>query len=113
MTSRRGFFEHIVRMTDDPRKLRAKKIEELRAWAYECAPLEWENEQREEVARTVENKLTYLSDETLQGEGMKKYVESIVRDKEMFFAARRAEEDYVRRNPYVTDDYENNYEENE
>ena len=40
---------------------------------------------------------------------MKKYVESIVRDKEMFYAARRAEDDYVRRNPYR---YEDNYEEN-
>ena len=53
MTSRRGFFEHIVHMTADPRKLRDKRIEELRAWALECAPLEWDNEQREETARTV------------------------------------------------------------
>jgi len=112
MTSRRGFFEHIVHMTADPRKIRDARIAELRAWAYECAPLEWDTDQRDETARIVETKLAYLSDETLRGEGMKKYVESIVRDKEMFYAARRAEEDYVRRNPYQRDNYENDYEEN-
>lgn len=110
MTSRRGFFEHIVRMKDNPGKLREKRIQELRAWALECAPLEWDNDLREDTARLVESKLTYLSDETLQGDGMKKYVESIVRDKEMFYAARRAEDDYVRRNPYTYE--EDNYEEN-
>ena len=113
MTSRRGFFESIVHMTADPRKLRDKRVEELRAWALECAPLEWDTEQREEAARMVETKLTYLSDETLRGDGMKKLVESIVRTKEMFYAARRAEDDYVRRNPYPSEDtYGDNYEEN-
>ena len=97
MTSRRGFFEHLARMAEDPQKVRERRVTELRAWAMECAPLDWDTAQREETARTVEVKLSYLSDDTLAGDNMKKYVENIVRTKEMFYAARRAEEDYLRR----------------
>ena len=104
MTSRRGFFEHFARMTEDPQKVRDRRVEELRAWAIECFPLEWDNEQREETLRSVELKLSYLGDETLTQDNMKKYVENLVRTKEMFYAARRAEEDYVRRNPYPYED---------
>ena len=113
MTSRRGFFEHIVRMTEDPQKLRDRRVAELCAWALECSPLEWDTEQREETARAVETKLLYLSDETLGQDNMKKYVENIVRTKEMFYAARRAEDDYLRRNPIPHDyPYEDDPEEN-
>lgn len=97
MVSRRGFFEKVARLAEDPQKARQQRVEELRAWAMECAPLDWDAEQREETARGVEVKLSYLSDETLRGENMKKYVENIVRTKEMFYAARRAEQDYLRR----------------
>jgi len=99
MTSRRGFFGRIARLAEDPQKARQRRVAELRAWALECAPLEWDSEQREETARAVEVKLSYLSDETLRGENMKKYVENVVRTKEMFYAARRAEQEYLRRNP--------------
>src|SRR5437870_4946799 len=97
MFSRRGFFERIARMAEDPQKIREQRVSELRAWALECAPLDWDSEQREETARAVEVKLSYLSDETLSQDNMKKYVENVVRTKEMFYAARRAEEDYMRR----------------
>lgn len=90
-------------MAEDPQKLREQRVSELRAWALECAPLDWDSEQREETARAVELKLSYLSDDTLRQENMKKYVENIVRTKEMFYAARRAEDDYLRRHGQESD----------
>jgi hypothetical protein len=113
MTSRRGFFERVARLAEDPHKLRERRVSELRAWALECAPLEWESDQREETARAVEVKLSYLSDETLRGDNMKKYVENIVRAKEMFYAARRAEEEYLRRNREESEYHSYPYEDTE
>jgi hypothetical protein len=63
----------------------------------ECASLDWTTNQREDTAQDVERKLSYLSDEALRQENMKKYVENIVRTKEIFYAAQRAEQDYLRR----------------
>jgi hypothetical protein len=97
MFSRRGFFEKLTHLAEDPQKLRARRVAELRAWAMECASLDWDASQREETGQDVERKLSYLSDETLRQENMRKYVENIVRTKEMFYAARRAEQDYARR----------------
>ena len=97
MFSRRGFFERLTHLAEDAQKVRARRVAELRAWAMECASLDWDATQREETAQDVERKLSYLSDATLRQENMKKYVENIVRTKEMFYAAQRAEQDYVRR----------------
>jgi hypothetical protein len=97
MFSRRGFFEYFTHLAENPQKARERRVAELRAWALECASLDWSAEQREETARDVERKLSYLSDESLRQENMKKYVENIVRTKDMFYAAQRAEQDYLRR----------------
>ncbi len=70
---------------------------ELRDRALETAPLEWDADQREETARAIERKLSYLSDDALRQPNIFKYAEQIVRTKEMFYAARRAEEEYLRR----------------
>ncbi|GEM_PF-3692431 len=96
--NRRGFFTRIAHLAEDPQKIRARRVAELRAWALECCPLDWDATKREETAQDIERKLSYLSDETLRGENMKKYVENIVRTKEIFYAAQRAEQDYARRN---------------
>ena len=103
MFSRRGFFERLTHLAEDPQKVRARRVAELRAWALECASLDWDAQQREETAQAVEGKLSYLSDETLAQENMKKYVENIVRTKEMFYAAQRAEQDYLRRHQEDTE----------
>jgi hypothetical protein len=97
MFSRRGFFEKLTHLAEDPQKLRVRRIAELRAWAMECASLDWSADQREETGQDIERKLSYLSDETLRQDNMRKYVENIVRTKEMFYAAQRAEQDYARR----------------
>ncbi len=88
-------------MAEDPQKVREHRVAELRDWAMEAAPLDWSSEQRDETSRAVEVKLSYLSDDVLAGDNMKKYVENIVRTKEMFYAARHAEEDYLRRHGEV------------
>lgn len=109
MTSRRGFFEKLANLGEDPNRARERRIAELREWAMESAPLDWDTEQRDETSRMVEEKLSYLSDETLRQDNMKKYVENIVRTKEMFYAARRAEQDYLRRNGQDEGDEYNSY----
>ena len=93
MFSRRGFFERIARMAEDPQKIREQRVSELRAWALECAPLDWDSEQREETARAVEVKLSYLSDETLSQDNMKKYVENGGRIRGFAVPASRPEAD--------------------
>ena len=97
MFSRREFFERIGRLTEDPQRWREKRVAELCELALETAPLEWGLDQREETARAIERKLSYLGDDALRQPNMRKYVEQIVRTKEMFYAARRAEEEYLRR----------------
>ena len=76
---------------------------ELRDLALDTAPTEWSPDQREETARAIERKLSYLSDDTLRQPNIRKYVEQIVRTKEMFYAARRAEEEYLRRQNQQTE----------
>jgi hypothetical protein len=97
MYSRRGFFERLSNMAQDREVWRRKRVSELRALALEAAPLDWTDEQREETGRALELKLSYMTDEGLREPGIRKYVEGIVRTKEMFYAAQRAEDDYLRR----------------
>lgn len=97
MFSRRDFFGWFGRIAENPQVWREKRVAELRALALETAPLEWDADQREETARAIEQKLSYLSDHVLRQENMRKYVENIVRTKEMFYAAQRAEQAYLRR----------------
>src|ERR1022692_2425992 len=68
MFSRRGFFERLTHLAEDPEKVRARRVAELRAWAMECASLDWDATQREETGQDVERKLSYLSDATLRQE---------------------------------------------
>lgn len=96
MLSRREFFDNIARSAN-PQRWREKRVTELVAVALKAAPGDWGPDEREETARAIETKLSYLSDDTLRQPHIRKYVQQIVRTKEMFYAARRAEEDYLRR----------------
>ena len=107
-TSRRDFFGWFARIGENPLLWREKRVAELRAQALEAAPLDWGSDQREETARAVEQKLSYLSDHVLRQENIRKYVENIVRTKEMFYAAQSAEQAYLRRQ-----EMESHYESNE
>ncbi len=112
MFSRRNFFSRLARITENPQRWREKRVAQLKAAALEAAPLDWTDQQREETGWAIEQKLSYLSDESLRQENMNKYVENIVRTKEMFYAAQGAEAQYLRRqqagNDYDTYPYEEN-----
>ncbi len=97
MFSRREFFGRIGRVAENPQRVREKRVAELVEMALETAPLDWGADQREETARAIERKLSYLGDDALRRPNTCKYVEQIVRTKEMFYAAQRAEEEYLRR----------------
>lgn len=96
MFSRREFFGRIARAAEDPQRWREKRVAELRELALKSAPSDWTSAQREEAARAVEQKLSYLGDAALRQPNIRKYVEQIVRTKQMFYEARRAEEEYLR-----------------
>ena len=98
MYSRRGFFDHIRRAAEDPRRRRDERVAELCRLGLEAAPLDWPEEQRDETRRAIEIKLSCLDDEAIWQPNMSRYVTAIVRTKEMYFAAKRAEEDFLRRN---------------
>lgn len=98
MYSRRGFFGHIRRVADDPRRRREERVAELCRIGLEAAPLDWPEDQRDEARRAIEIKLGCLDDEAIWQPSIRKYVTGIVRTKEMYFAAKRAEEDFLRRN---------------
>ncbi len=103
--SRRGFFERLRQAAEGPQRWREKRIAELREYALSKAPSEWTQAQREEAGRTVERKLVYMSDETLRGAGMRRYVDSIIQSKDLFFQSNQSEETYY---PY-DDPYYNEY----
>ena len=97
MYSRRGFFDHLRRVAEEPLRRRQKRVAELCRIGLETAPLDWSDEQREDTERAIEIKLAALTDEALWQPNAGRYVTGIVRSKEMFYAAQRAEEDYLRR----------------
>ena len=103
--SRRQFFERIRHAAEGPHRWREKRIAQLRDYALAKAPAEWTAAQREEAGRAVERKLAYMSDETLRGHAMRRYVEGILRSKELFFQASQAEQDHYRQEDSYYDDY--------
>lgn len=102
--SRRQFFERIRHAAEGPR-WREKRIAQLREYALKKAPPEWNAGQREEAGRAIERRLAYMSDDSLRGPGMRKYVEAILRSKDLFYQATQAEQDYNRQEDYYSDDY--------
>jgi hypothetical protein len=98
--SRRGFFGHLRRVAEDPRRRRQQRVADLCRIALEAAPLDWTEDQRDEARRALEIKLGCLEDEALWRPDIRRYLAGIVRTKEMYFAARRAEEDFLRRNQH-------------
>lgn len=102
--SRRQFFERIRNVAEGPERWREKRIAELRAYALGKAPAEWTEAQREDAGRAVERKLVYMSDDSLRGPEMRRYVEAIIHNKDQFFQSSRAEEDhYLEDDPYNSD----------
>lgn len=98
MYSRRGFFDHLRRVAEEPLRRRSKRVAELCRIGLETAPLDWSEEQREETRRAIEMKLAAMTDEALWQPATGRLVTGIVRTKEMYYAAQRAEQDYLRRN---------------
>ena len=96
MLSRRELFENIARSAD-PQRWRERRVARLCGLALKAAPAHWTAEQRDETARAIETKLAYLSDDGLRQPNIRKYVEQIVRTKELFYSAKRAEDAYLRR----------------
>ena len=105
MYSRRDFFGRVARLAEDRRRWREKRLAELREMALEVAPLNWTEDQREETLRALDQKLSCLNDDALRQESIRKYVEGLVRTKEMFYAAQRAEQEYLRRQGQDSDPY--------
>ena len=103
--SRRQFFERIRHAAEGPHRWREKRIAQLREYALTRAPAEWTDAQREEAGRAVERKLLYMSDDTLRGSGMRRYVDGIIRSKDLFFQSSQAEEDTYRQEDSYYDDY--------
>ena len=105
MLSRRELFENIARSAD-PQRWRERRMARLRELALKTAPAHWTADQREETARAIETKLSYLSDDALRQPNIRKYVEQIVRTKEIFYSAKRAEEEHLRRRQEETESME-------
>lgn len=102
--SRRKFFERLRDAAEGPQRWREKRVAQLKEYALSKAPPEWTAEQREQAAKAVENRLVYMSDDTLRGPDMRRYVESILQSKDIFFNSSQPEEDYSR-DSYSDDDY--------
>jgi len=92
--SRRQFFDRLREAAEGPHRWREKRIAQLREYALSHAPSGWTSAQREEAGRMVENKLAYMSDESLRGPDMKRYVEAVIQSKDLYFQTRPAEPGY-------------------
>lgn len=103
--SRRQFFGRLRDAAEGPHRWREKRIAQLRDYALSNAPAEWTTEQRAEAGRAVERKLMYMSDETLRGPEMRKYVLGIMRSKELVFQTGKTDEDYGRQEDSYYDEY--------
>ena len=103
--SRRQFFERIRNAAEGPHRWREKRVAQLRDYALTKAPEEWTPAQREEAGRAVERKLIYMSDDTLRGPGMRRYVEGIIQSKDLFYQSAPVDDDSSRERDYYYDDY--------
>ena len=103
--SRRQFFERFREVAEGPLCWRERRIAQLCEYALKKAPAEWTSEQREEAGQAIEHRLTYLSDESLRGPQMRKYVDAILRSKDLFFHATEAEQDYYHQEDSHYEDY--------
>ncbi len=103
--SRRQFFERLRDAAEGPHRWRERRIAQLREYALTKAPGEWSDAQRREAGRAVESKLLYMSDDSLRGRAMRRYVEGIIRSKDLFFQANQAEQDYYRQEDSYYDDH--------
>ena len=99
--SRRQFFGRFRDAAEGPHRWRERRIAELKEYALTKAPPEWTAQQREEAGRAVETKLVYMSDDTLRGGAMKRYVEGILRSKDLFYQATQTQQ----QEDYYYDDY--------
>ena len=103
--SRREFFGRIRDVAEGPHRWREKRIAMLREYALAKAPGHWTAAQREETGRAIERKLVYMSDDSLRGSSMRRYVEAIIQSKELYFEAGRAEQEQYPREDSYYDDY--------
>ncbi len=100
--SRRQFFDRLRQVAD--RKWRDKRIAEMREYALSKAPEKWTDEQRQSLARAVEDRLAYMSDDTFRSAGLRRYVDSIVESRTVYYNSTNTEEDYYREgDPYYND----------
>jgi hypothetical protein len=105
--SRRAFFERIRQAAERPGRWRERRVQELKEYALSKAPAEWTDAQRQDLARTVEEKLAYMSDDTLRDSGTRRYVDVIINARKTHYEAGEADEDSCRLNdPYYHNDYQ-------
>ncbi len=103
--SRRQFFTRLRDAAEGPDRWRERRIQELKEYALAKAPADWNQAQRDDLARTVDEKLVYMSDDSLRGPGMRRYVDAILNAKTLYYQSGEADDDpYHLNDPY----YHNN-----
>ncbi len=103
--SRRQFFDRFRQAAEGPQRWRDKRIAELREYAMAKAPPDWNAERRSSLARAVEDRLVYMSDDSLRGPGMRRYVDSVIESKTVYYNSEGNEEDYYREGDSYYNDY--------
>jgi hypothetical protein len=101
--SRRQFFTRLRDAAEGPERWRERRIQELKDYALKKAPAEWTEAQRLDLARTCDEKLVYMSDDTLRDPGAERYVDAMIEAKNMYFQSSESEGD-----PFLEDPYCNN-----
>ena len=91
--SRRQFFTRLRDAAEGPERWRERRIQELKEYALEKAPGEWTAEQRHDLGRTIDEKLVYMSDETLRAPGVRRYVDAMIDSRRQYYQTGEDQED--------------------
>lgn len=91
--SRRRFFTRLRDAAEGPQRWRERRIQELKEYGLSKAPAEWTPAQREDLKRTMDEKLIYMSDDTLRDPAAERYVDAMINAKDMYYQSGEAEDD--------------------
>jgi len=91
--SRRQFFTRLRDVAEGPERWRERRIQELKEYGLSKAPAEWTEAQREDLKRTMDEKLIHMSDDTLRDPGAERYVEAMIKARDMYYQSGEAEDD--------------------
>ncbi len=100
--SRRQFFTRLRDAAEGPERWRERRIEELKEYGLSKAPAAWTDAQRQDLKRTMDEKLIYMSDDTLRDPGAERYVDAMINARDTYYESGEAEND-----PYL-DPYSGN-----